>query len=145
MKKHLSATLAAALLLAFTAGAMALGVVQGPEDAKNRLAAAGYAEIRDLEFDDGIWQADVRLADGRWHDVALDPTTGELIDDRSGRPILDSQQVIAKLSAAGFRDFRDMDLEDGIWEVDATRQDGARVELRINGHTGAVMVERLDD
>lgn len=133
------------LVLSLAAGAAIAGVVRGADDAVARIQAAGYAEIRELEYDDGLWEAEVRLPDGRWHDVAVDGRSGELLDERSGRPILGSQDILARLAAAGYADVRDVDLEDAIWEIDARRADGSRVELRVNAHTGAVISESFDD
>ena len=62
--------------------------------------------------------------------------------DRSGRG---SEDILARLAAAGYVDVRDVDLEDAIWEIDARRADGGRVELRVDGHTGDVISESIDD
>lgn len=134
-----------AVTLTLAASTVLADVIRGGVDAAVRIQAAGYPEIRELEFEDGLWQAEVRLPDGRWHDVAVDARTGELLDDRSGRPILGSEDILTRLAAAGYTDIRGLDLEDAIWEVDARRADGGRVELRVNGHTGVVISESIDD
>jgi hypothetical protein len=135
----------AALALTLATGTVFADVIRGGVDAAVRIQAAGYAEIRELEFEDGLWEAEVRLPDGSWHDIAVDARSGEILDDRSGRPILRSEDIVNRLSAAGYAGIRDIDLEDAIWEVDAHRGDGTRVELRVNAHTGAVISESFDD
>ncbi|KFN48049.1 PepSY domain-containing protein [Arenimonas metalli] len=138
-------TLLIALSLAFAASAASAQPVGSAADATARLQAAGYADVRDLEYDDGLWEAEVRHADGRWHDVALDPATGELMDDRGDRGLMTAGDVIARLQAAGFTEVRDLDLDDAVWEADARGSDGRRVELRINAHSGRVISEEIDD
>lgn len=138
-------TLLIAMSLALASTTAFAQPVGSAADATARLQAAGYADVRDLEFDDGLWEAEVRNRDGRWHDVALDPATGELMDDRSGRELMTAGVVIARLEAAGYTEVRDLDLDDAVWEADARGRDGQRVELRINAHSGGVISEEIDD
>jgi uncharacterized membrane protein YkoI len=145
MKLHTMLVASITLALTLATGAASADVIRGGVDAVVKIQAAGYSEIRELEFDDGLWEAEVRLPDGTSHDIAIDARSGEILDDRSGRPILRSEEIVHRLTAAGFADIRDIDLEDAIWEVDARRADGARVELRVNAHSGAVMTESFDD
>ena len=137
--------LALALTLSLAAGSVAAQSPAGAADVTRQLNAAGYTEVRDIEFDDGVWEAEVRGKDGRWHDVAVDGTSGELMDDRGGRALLPATDITAALTAAGYRDVHDLDLDDAIWEADATNAQGQRVELRINAHTGKVLSESIDD
>ena len=138
-------TLALALTLSLAAGTAAAQAPAGVDDVIRQLNAAGYTEVRDLEFDDGLWEAEVRGKDGRWHDVAVDGASGELMDDRGGRALLPAAEITAALTAAGYRDIHDLDLDDAVWEADATNAQGQRVELRLNAHTGKVLSESIDD
>lgn len=138
-------TLLIALSLAFATTAASAQAVSGAGDAIARLKTAGYADVRDVEFDDGLWEAEVRHADGRWHDVALDPATGELMDDRGPNALLTARDLLARLQAAGYTEVHDLDLDDAVWEADARGRDGRRVELRINAHSGRVISEEIDD
>ncbi|KFN51164.1 PepSY domain-containing protein [Arenimonas composti] len=128
-----------ALVLVLAAGSVAAQSVNGPADVESKLRAAGYTEVRDVEFDDGLWEAEVRAADGRWHDVAIVAADGELLDARGGRPLLTAAEITARLQAAGYATITDLELDDAIWEADAVAADGRRVEIRLNGHTGAVI------
>ena len=137
--------LAIALALSLAAGTVAAQSPAGAADVTRQLNAAGYTEVRDIEFDDGLWEAEVRGKDGRWHDVAVDGANGELMDDRGGRALLPAAEITAALTAAGYRDIHDLDLDDAVWEADATNAQGQRVELRLNAHTGKVLSESIDD
>ena len=137
MKKILTLTLAPLALLA--AAAVFAQSVSGPADVETRLRAAGYTEFKDIEFDSGLWEADVRRADGRWGDIAIDPTSGEVFDSRDGRTVLDVRGVTDALDAAGYTEISDLDRDGALWEAEARDAQGQRVELRISGIDGRVL------
>jgi hypothetical protein len=124
--------------LALVAGA-AVAQSQGIEDVRTKLQAAGYTEIRDVEFDSGLWEAEVRRADGRWGEVALDPSSNEVFDAKDGRALIDARGVADALEAAGYTEVSDLDRDGALWEAEARGPDGQRVELRLSGHDGRVL------
>lgn len=124
--------------LALVAGA-AFAQTAGTEDIRAKLQSAGYAEVRDIEFDSGLWEAEVRRADGRWGEVALDPTSGEVFDAKDGRALIDARGVADALEAAGYTEISDLDRDGALWEAEARGPDGQRVELRLSGHDGRVL------
>jgi uncharacterized membrane protein YkoI len=115
-------------------------------DAVNdRLTAAGYAEVRDVEKDDGLWEAEVRGADGKFYDLHVVPASGEILDSRGDRPVLTADEVRASLEDAGYSNVHDLDLDDAVWEAEAQAADGSRVDLVINGFDGSVLDSSVDD
>ena len=44
-----------------------------------KLVAAGYQNVKDVEFDDGLWSADALDADGEDVDLLADPNDGSVI------------------------------------------------------------------
>jgi hypothetical protein len=142
MIKHvLSASLFAALALACGASGAA---GPGPADVAETLRAAGYPDVRDLEFEDGLWEAEVRRPNGLWGEVAVDAATGEVFDAMSPRALVDAEVVIAALARAGYRDIHDLDREGALWDVDATDRDGRRVELRVSGYDARIVAVQHD-
>jgi uncharacterized membrane protein YkoI len=135
MKKSIALSLLPAALIATVAFAQA----GDAPDVTARLQAAGYAEVRDVEFDGGLWEAEVRRADGRWGEVAIDAASGEIFDAKDGKPMLDARGVAEALEAAGYSEITDLDRDGGLWEAEARAQDGTRVELRLAGHDGRVL------
>ena len=135
--------LALGALLAGTATAAAPAA--GPNEATAALRAAGHAEVRELEFDDGLWEAEVRLANGRWADVAVDPATGEVFDAMSPRRLIEIQEVIAAVERAGYTQVHDLDRDGALWDADAFGADGQRYELRISGYDGRILNARVDN
>ena len=87
MKKFITL---AALPAALFAG-IVLAQQANPESVRASLQAAGYAEVRDIEFDSGLWEAEVRRADGRWGEIAFDPASNEVFDAKNGRAVLDAR------------------------------------------------------
>jgi hypothetical protein len=118
--------------------------VAGPADVTAALRTAGYADVRELEFEDGLWEAEVRGADGLWHEVAVDAATGEVFDALSPRPQIDADAVLTAIDRAGFRHVHDLDREGALWDAEAVDAAGARVELRVSGYDGRIVSARPD-
>jgi uncharacterized membrane protein YkoI len=109
------------------------------------LQAAGYSTVRDVELDDGLWEAEVKAVDGLWHDVHIDPASGTVIDRRSGGKLLTASEITQKLQGAGYTSIHELDLDEAVWDVEAVDANGQRLELRVNGYTGAVIASGLED
>lgn len=131
--------------LAF-AGAAAAQAISSPDSqqALDTLRSAGYGEVRELEFDDGLWEAEVQRENGHWGEVAVDPATGEIFDARSPRRLIAIGEVLAALESAGYRDVHDVDRDGALWEADAIGADGQPLELRISGYDGRILDARPD-
>ena len=54
----------------------------GKADVEAKLAAAGYLDVHDLEFRDGIWTAEAENEDGKDFELRIDAATGEIISKR---------------------------------------------------------------
>lgn len=120
----------------------------GPEEPRqvmSLLRQAGYQEVRDIEFDDGLWEAEVRRSHGRWEEISVDPVTGEIFDLRGQRKVMPMRQLLDTLERQGYRDFTDIDRDAGVWNIEATDRQGRRVELKVSGHDGRVLHSRFDD
>lgn len=116
----------------------------GPADIAATLQAAGYAEVREVEYDDGLWEAEVRRANGLWGEVAVDPANGEVFDAQSPRALIELPAVLAAIEHAGYRQVHDIDRDGALWDADAYDRDGQRVELRISGYDGRIVTVQPD-
>ncbi len=118
-------------------------------DVRRIVLAAGYVRVKDIEFDDGFWEAEAIDAYGREIDLVLHPVTGAILNapqDPGGATPLTADEIHAKLTAAGYTRIRDLEFDDdGHWEADAINSRGQRVELKIDAYSGAVIREKLDD
>jgi uncharacterized membrane protein YkoI len=117
------------------------GLTQAQVRAK--LESQGYTKVNDLKFEDGVWKADARSADGNRVDVRIDATTGEVFPDEQVANLSEAD-VRAKLAAAGYTNVHDVDYEDGIWNAEADDPAGKDVELKIDPKTGKVMGKEKD-
>ena len=108
-----------------------------------QLESKGYTKVNDVKFEDGVWKADARSADGNRVDVRLDAKTGEIFPDEQVAN-LDEDAVRAKLSASGYTNVHDVDYEDGIWNAEADDPAGKDVELKIDPATGEVIGKEKD-
>ena len=122
----------------------ALAAAPGAGDALAALRDAGYAEVREIELDDGLWEAEVRRANGLWGEVALDPATGEVFDPMADRPMLPLADVLAAIEAAGYQRVHDVDRDGALWDADALDAGGLPVELRISAFDGRIVSVRPD-
>jgi hypothetical protein len=108
-----------------------------------KLETQGYSKVNDIKFEDGVWKADARSADGNRVDVRIDAKTGAIHpDDQVAN--LSEADVRAKLATAGYTNVHDVDYEDGIWNAEADDPAGKDVELKIDPATGAVMGKEKD-
>jgi hypothetical protein len=146
--KH-SSTLTIALSLALCAGAANAQDARGQADAmtapqvRAALEAKGYTKVNDVEFDDGVWKADARSADGQRVDVRIDPATGEIYPE-DGVAHLGEADVRAKLAAAGYGNVHDVEFDDGLWTAEADDASGREVKLTLDPETGKVVGKDLD-
>ena len=107
------------------------------------LEAQGYTKVNDVEFDDGVWKADARSADGQRVELRIDPATGQVYpEDAVAR--LGEADVRAKLSAAGYANVHDVEFDDGMWTAEAEDADGRDVELSLDPDTGRVVGKDRD-
>jgi uncharacterized membrane protein YkoI len=117
------------------------GLTQAQVRAK--LESQGYTKVNDLKFEDGVWKADARSADGNRVDVRIDATSGEVFPDEQVANLSEAD-VRAKLAAAGYTNVHDVDYEDGIWNAEADDPAGKDVELKIDPNTGKVIGKEKD-
>lgn len=101
------------------------------------LASAGYTRINDVEFDDGMWEADATSADGKRVDVRVDAEGRIHADDQVSS--ISAEDVKARLAAAGYSKIHDVDFDDGIWKAEGERKDGQKVELRVDPKDGRIL------
>lgn len=59
--------------------AEALVATLSKADVKAKLSAAGYSNVHDVEFDDGVWEAQAEREDGNNVILRVDPNSGEVL------------------------------------------------------------------
>ena len=138
--KRSGLSLACLLLMA---GAASAQDALTASEVRARLEAQGYTNVNDVEFEDGVWTADARSADGNRVDVSIDPATGKIYPDAQVAR-LGEADIKARLAAAGYTKVHDLEFDDGVWKAEAGNAQGQKMELRVDPATGKVIGEALD-
>ena len=112
-------------------------------DVRELLTEAGYTNVNDVEFDDGVWKADAQSADGNRVDVSLNPQTGKIYPEDEVANLSEAD-IRAKLAAAGYSDVDDVEFDEGLWIAEARIATGEDVEVRLDPRTGEVIGEHRD-
>jgi hypothetical protein len=60
-------------------------------------------------------------------------------------PALSIREVCERLEKAGYREFQEVEWDDGLYKVKATAGDGRLVKLYVDGRSGAVLRVRTRD
>lgn len=114
------------------------------EDAiKTSIANAGYKEVKDLKFKDGVWRSQARGGNKQWVNLEVGPVNGKVYP--AGAPSkLNENEVKAKLATAGFQNVDHVKFEDGLWAADAKTRRGHDVNLLVDPDDGSVVAQSRD-
>jgi hypothetical protein len=113
------------------------------EQIKTDIADAGYKEVSDLEFEDGVWQAKARGGNDNWVDIKVGPTTGKVYQaDAPSR--LNADEIKAKLTSQGYQNVHDVEFDEGLWSADAKDPQGQDVDLLVDPDDGSVVASDHD-
>lgn len=145
--KTIAALTAAILVLGFAATATrAADQTLPPTYIVHKLTADGVA-LRSLEAEKGAYEARVEATDGTIVKVGVDPQTADLTDAYSHARARKAESPAPKVSAAdaiqtaatsGYWDVREIELEDGVWEIEARNDQGRSRTVEVDAVTGAL-------
>lgn len=107
------------------------------------IAAAGYRDVEDLQFSNGLWVAKARDGAGDRVKIMVAPVSGRVyVTNEPSR--LDKDEIEARLTAQGYEDIDDLDFDDGIWRAEARNSAGQDVDLIIDPTDGSVIASKQD-
>lgn len=113
------------------------------EGIKTAIADAGFKEVKDLEFKDGVWRSKARGGNKQWVKLCVGPVNGKVyVDDAPSK--LNKDEVSAKLAAAGYQNVDDVEYEHGLWSAEAKTEHGDKVELLVDPDDGSVVAKSRD-
>jgi hypothetical protein len=75
------ALLAGALILAATSAVAADTPAQVAENITRNLTSSGYGNVHDVEWDDGVWEADATSPSGQEVDLKISPDDGRILSE----------------------------------------------------------------
>lgn len=111
------------------------------------LAAQGYQDLREIEFDEGLWAVEASNRAGVRVDLLVHGRSGRVLAEAPyGKPradagLLSAAQVLARLQSLGYSDAVVLQFDDGVWELAARRPGGYRVELDVDARSGLILRE----
>ena len=113
------------------------------EAVKTAIANAGYKEVKDLKFKDGVWRSKARGGNKQWVELAVGPANGKVY--AAGAPSkLNKDEISAKLATAGYQNVKDVKFDDGLWAADAKTSHGDDVDLLVDPDDGSVVAKSRD-
>lgn len=135
--KKLATTLALALALS-TSGMVLAQQAMTEAQVRESLIHQGYTKIDDVKFDDGLWHAKARSADGSRVKLRIDPKTGEVYPNKEVSR-LSEDDVRAALATQGYTHVHDVDFDDGVWKAKARDKNDHRVKVTVDPSSGRVI------
>lgn len=110
---------------------------------KTSIANAGYKEVKNLEFKDGVWRTKARGGNKKWVKLAVGPVSGKVYPADAPSK-LNKDEVSAKLAGAGYQNIKDVEFDDGLWSAEAKTPHGDDTELLVDPTDGSVVAKSRD-
>lgn len=107
------------------------------------LKGKGYRKVDDVEFKDGLWQAEAKSGDGKHVRLRVDPVSGRIYSGTQASP-MSKQDVRAALAANGYSKVHDLEFEDGLWKAKAEQASGQDVAVHVDPSDGLVVSAQND-
>jgi uncharacterized membrane protein YkoI len=114
------------------------------EEIAPKVRAAGYSDIRSVEFEHGRYEMEAKDKDGRPVLLLINPKTGA-VEHRQlaalGPPgsILSMETIVSKVKEAGFASVHFVDREHALYEVHARDGSGRMAEIFVHPKTGELL------
>ncbi len=113
------------------------------EAVKTAIANAGYKEVKDLKFKDGVWRSKARGGNKQWVELAVGPVNGKVYPADAPSK-LNKDEISAKLATAGYQNIDDVKFDDGLWAAEAKTPHGDDVDLLVDPDDGSVVAKSRD-
>jgi hypothetical protein len=109
------------------------------EDAiKTSIANAGYKEVKNLGFKEGVWRTEARGGNKHWVKLAVGPLNGKVYPADAPSK-LNKDEVNAKLATVGYANIKHVKFADGLWSAHARTSQGDDVALLVDPGDGSVV------
>ncbi|HAT9776981.1 TPA: PepSY domain-containing protein [Legionella pneumophila subsp. pneumophila] len=102
----------------------------------------GFKNIREVKFDDGIYEVEALDDRGNGYVLRVYPTTGELIKNQKiQNNAISTLEVAQKIEAEGYRFIYKIESHGSHYDVEALSKEDKKVELKIDADTGKITHE----
>jgi uncharacterized protein YpmB len=108
--------------------------------------AKGYQDIREVEFDDGLYKVKAINTDRKTVNIYVDPQKNEILNIKTGpkikmknkAPKLSILDAIKKVEATDYHTVYKINFKHHKYEVKALDKEDKKTELQVNANTGEV-------
>jgi hypothetical protein len=109
----------------------------------SNLQDQGYNIIKEVEFDDGIYEAKVITAQGQKVKLEINPLSGEIENmPKNTTMAISINDALSKVEKAGYTDIYEIESEHGGYEVKAYEtKNNKKVELYVDGQSGIITTD----
>ncbi|WP_158884371.1 PepSY domain-containing protein [Rhodanobacter sp. L36] len=107
------------------------------------IANAGYKEVENLKFKDGVWRTKARGGNKQWVKLEVGPMTGRVYPANAPSK-LNEDEISAKLAGAGYQNVKHVKFDDGLWSADAKTPHGEDVAVLADPTDGSVVAKSRD-
>lgn len=111
----------------------------------HQLVSQGY-DVREVEFDDGVYEAEVRNAEGRIVEVEIDPISGALLSPPPAPATqpdpsvaIDASTAIETVAMAGYWDITELDWKNGAYRISARDDAGSKARFTVDARSGQIL------
>jgi hypothetical protein len=113
------------------------------EAIETSIANAGYKEVENLKFKDGVWRTKARGGNKQWVKLQVGPLTGRVYPADAPSK-LNEDEVSAKLAGFSYQNVKHVKFDDGLWSADAKTPHGEDVALLADPADGSVVAKSRD-
>lgn len=107
------------------------------------VANAGYKEVKEMAFKDGVWRTKARGGNKKWVKLAIGPVSGKVYPSDAPSK-LNEDEVNAKLTTDGYQNVKDIKFDDGLWSAQAKTPHGNDANLLVDPTDGSVVAKSHD-
>ncbi len=111
-------------------------------DVLQRLDQAGYSQIHNIQYKDGIYKVEAYGSQGQKIKFNVNPKNMAIpAIENKGKPYLTMLQVARNLRGAGYSRIEKIEFDDKYYEIKAYDANNKQVALEVNSTTGVITKE----
>lgn len=108
------------------------------EDMLARLDQAGYRQIHQIKYKDGVYNVETYNDQGQEIELNIDPQNVVIPPKKGDKPVMTILQVARKVGSQGYTRIEEIQIDDGNYEVKAYDAKGSSVKLEVDPVTGRI-------
>lgn len=104
------------------------------------LKSKGYNFIKEIKFDDGVYEVKAFNLDGNEVKIKIDPKTGNIIPEQKVTDRMTALDVSKRLEAMGYSKISEIEMSRDLnkYEIKALNKEGKKVKVDVDAKTGNI-------